>query len=55
MLTALVFSMGLDLAAFLLVYSAVMASNLTSFLIGSKPKSSRLFGVTSSLSLLREP
>jgi hypothetical protein len=51
----LVFGMGLDLAAFLSVYSAVMAGDLTSFSIGGKPKSSGLLGLTSSLGLLGEP
>jgi hypothetical protein len=59
MLTALVFGMGLDLSAFLAVYSAIMAGDLTSFSIGGKPKSGGplggLLGVTSSLGLLGEP
>lgn len=59
MLMTLVFGMGLDLSAFLSVYSAVMAGDLTSFSIGGKPKSSGLLGglvggVTSSLGLLGE-
>ncbi|KAL5114502.1 hypothetical protein ACEQ8H_007592 [Pleosporales sp. CAS-2024a] len=50
-----VFGMGLDLAAFLAVYSAVMAGDLTTFSIGGKPKSSGLLGsATSSLGLLGE-
>jgi hypothetical protein len=55
MLTASVFGMGLDLSAFLAVYSAVMAGDLTSFSIGGKPKSGGLLtGLTSSLGLLGE-
>lgn len=55
MLTVLVFGMGLDLSAFLAVYSAVMAGDLTSFSIGGKPKSGGLLGgLTSSLGLLGE-
>ena len=55
MLTASVFGMGLDLSAFLAVYSAVMAGDLTSFSIGGKPKRSGLLGgVISSLGLLGE-
>ncbi|KAI4935087.1 uncharacterized protein J4E92_002373 [Alternaria infectoria] len=51
-----VFGMGLDLSAFLAVYSAVMAGDLTSFSIGGKPKTGGLLGgVTSSLGLLGEP
>ncbi|KAJ4403468.1 hypothetical protein N0V91_006520 [Didymella pomorum] len=50
-----VFGMGLDLSAFLAVYSAVMAGDLTSFSIGGKPKSGGLLtGLTSSLGLLGE-
>ena len=52
---ALVFGMGLDLSAFLSVYSAVMAGDLTSFSIGGKPKTSGLLDVTSSLGLLGQP
>jgi hypothetical protein len=55
MLTALVFGMGLDLSAFLSVYAAIMAGDLTSFSIGGKPKSGLLGGLTSSLGLLGEP
>lgn len=54
MLTVLVFGMGLDLSAFLAVYSAVMAGDLTSFSIGGKPKSGLIGGLTSSLGLLGE-
>ncbi|EUC31640.1 hypothetical protein COCCADRAFT_6478 [Bipolaris zeicola 26-R-13] len=51
-----VFGMGLDLSAFLAVYSAVMAGDLTSFSIGGKPKTGGLLGgAISSLGLLREP
>jgi len=51
-----VFGMGLDLAAFLSVYAAVMAGDVTSCSIGGKPKSGGLLGgVTSSLGLLGEP
>jgi len=50
-----VFGMGLDLAAFLAVYSAVVAGDLTSCSIGGKPKSGLLGGLTSSLGLLGEP
>ncbi|KAF2996809.1 hypothetical protein E8E13_001732 [Curvularia kusanoi] len=50
-----VFGMGLDLSAFLAVYSAVMAGDLNSFSIGGKPKSNGLLGLTSSLGLLGEP
>lgn len=47
--------MGLDLAAFLSVYSGVMAGDFTSVSIGGKPKSGGLLsGVTSSLGLLGE-
>lgn len=47
--------MGLDLAAFLSVYSAVMAGDITSFSIGGKPKNAGLVGgLTSSLGLLGE-
>ena len=56
MLTSLVFGMGLDLSAFLAVYSAVMAGDLTSFSIGGKPKTGGLLGgVVSSIGLLGEP
>jgi hypothetical protein len=55
-LTTAVFGMGLDLSAFLAVYSAIMAGDLTSFSIGGKPKSGGLLGgATSSLGLLGEP
>lgn len=55
-LTALVFGMGLDLSAFLAVYSAIMAGDLTSFSIGGKPKTGGLLGgAVSSLGLLGEP
>jgi len=47
-----VFGMGVDLSAFLSVYSALIAGDLTSFSIGGKPKSS---GLLSSLGLLGEP
>jgi hypothetical protein len=47
-----VFGMGLDLSAFLAVYSAIMAGDVTSFSIGGKPKSS---GLLSSIGLLGEP
>lgn len=48
--------MGLDLSAFLAVYSAVMAGDLTSFSIGGKPKSSGLVGgLLGSTGLLGEP
>ena len=47
--------MGLALAAFLSVYSAVMAGDLTSFSMGGKPKSSEILGLTSSLGLFGEP
>lgn len=48
--------MGLDLSAFLAVYSAVMAGDLTSFSIGGKPKTGGLLGgAVSSLGLLGEP
>ncbi|KAH5199459.1 hypothetical protein HBI46_227220 [Parastagonospora nodorum] len=51
-----VFGMGLDLAAFLSVYAAVMAGDVTSCSIGGKPKSGGLLGgLTSSLGLLGEP
>jgi hypothetical protein len=54
--TILVFGMGLDLSAFLTIYSAVMAGDLTSFSIGGKPKSGGLLGgVVSSLGVLGEP
>ena len=54
-LTTSVFGMGLDLAAFLGTYSAIMAGDLTSFSIGGKPKSGGLLGgLTSSLGLLGE-
>ena len=47
--------MGLDLAAFLSVYSGVMSGNITSVSIGGKPKSGGLLsGLTSSLGLLGE-
>ena len=47
--------MGLDLAAFLSVYSGVMAGNITSVSIGGKPKSGGLLGgLASSLDLLGE-
>jgi hypothetical protein len=46
--------MGLDLAAFLSVYSGVMAGDITSVSIGGKPKSGVLGGLTSSLGLLGE-
>jgi hypothetical protein len=55
-LTTLVFGMGLDLSAFLAVYTAVMAGDLTSFSIGGKPKIGGLLGgAVSSLGLLGEP
>jgi hypothetical protein len=48
--------MGLDLAAFLSAYSAIMAGDLTSYSIGGKPKSGGLLGgVGSSLGLIGEP
>ncbi|EOA83046.1 hypothetical protein ACJQWK_04537 [Exserohilum turcicum] len=51
-----VFGMGLDLSAFLAVYSAIMAGDLTSFSIGGKPKTGGLLGgAVSSLGLLGEP
>ncbi|KAJ4384921.1 hypothetical protein N0V86_000525 [Didymella sp. IMI 355093] len=51
-----VFGMGLDLAAILAVYSAVMAGDVTSCSIGGKPKSGGLLGgLTSSLGLFGEP
>jgi hypothetical protein len=51
-----VFGMGLDLSAFLAVYSAVMAGDLTSFSIGGKPKTGGLVGgLVSSVGLLGEP
>lgn len=46
--------MGLDLAAFLSVYSGVMAGDITSLSIGGKPTQSLLGGLTSSLGLLGE-
>ncbi|CAI6341405.1 unnamed protein product [Periconia digitata] len=50
-----VFGMGLDLAAFLSVYSGVMAGDITSFSIGGKANSGSLLGgLTSSLGLLGE-
>lgn len=52
---ALVFGMGLDLSAFLAIYSAIMAGDLASFSIGGKPKSGLLGGLTTSLGLLGEP
>jgi hypothetical protein len=55
-LTASVFGMGLDLSAFLSVYSAIMAGDLTSFSIGGPPKNGGLLGgAVSSLGLLGEP
>lgn len=57
MLTTLVFSIGLDLSAFLAVYSAIIVGNLTSFSIGGKPKTGGLLGLSSvvlSLGLLGE-
>ncbi|KAF3003438.1 hypothetical protein E8E13_001966 [Curvularia kusanoi] len=51
-----VFGMGVDLSAFLSVYSGVMAGDVTSFSIGGKPKTGGLLsGLTSSLGLLGEP
>ncbi|KAH7406357.1 Chloroperoxidase [Phaeosphaeria sp. MPI-PUGE-AT-0046c] len=51
-----VFGMGLDLSAFLSIYSAIVAGDLTSFSIGGKPKTGGLLGgLTSSLGLLGEP
>ena len=47
--------MGLDLAAFLSVYSGVMAGDITSVSIGGKPRSGLLGGLTSSLGLIGEP
>jgi len=49
-----VFGMGLDLAAFLSVYTGVMAGDIASFSIGGKPKSGLIGGLTSSLGLLGE-
>lgn len=49
-----VFGMGLDLAAFLSVYSGVMSGDILNFSIGGKPKSSLISGLTSSLGLLGE-
>jgi hypothetical protein len=46
--------MGLDLAAFLSVYTGVMAGDIASFSIGGKPKSGLIGGLTSSLGLLGE-
>jgi hypothetical protein len=47
--------MGLDLSAFLAVYSAIMAGDLTSFSIGGKPNNGGLLGgLGSSLGLLGE-
>ena len=43
--------MGLDLAAFLSIYSGVMAGNIATLSIGGKPKSGLLSGLTSSLGL----
>jgi hypothetical protein len=50
----IVFGMGLDLGAFLSVYSGVMAGDIVSVSIGGKPKSGLLGGLTSSLGLLGE-
>ncbi|KAJ4332398.1 hypothetical protein N0V87_008394 [Didymella glomerata] len=50
-----IFGMGLELSAFLSVYSGVMAGDVTSVSIGGKPKSGLLGGLTSSLGLLGEP
>jgi len=47
--------MGVDLSAFLAVYSAVMAGDLTSFSIGGPPGSGLLGGLGSSLGLLGKP
>lgn len=46
--------MGFDLAAFLSVYSSVMAGDITSVSIGGKPKSSLVGDIASSLGLLGE-
>ena len=52
----IVFGMGLDLAAFLSAYSAVMAGDINSVSIGGKPGSGILSGgLTSSLGLVGEP
>lgn len=50
----IVFGMGLDLAAFLSVYTGVMAGDIASFSIGGKPKSGLISGLASSLGLLGE-
>lgn len=48
------FGMGLDLSAFLSIYSGVMAGDILTLSIGGKPKSGLLSGLTSSLGLLGE-
>lgn len=51
-----VYGMGVDLAAFLSVYSAVMSGDLVSASIGGKPKTGGLLGgLNSLLGLLGEP
>jgi hypothetical protein len=55
---ASVFGMGLDLTAFLSVYSGVMAGDGVTASIGGKPKSGGLLGLGglgSSLGLIGEP
>jgi hypothetical protein len=52
----LVFGMGLELSAFLSVYSSVMAGNLTACSIGGKPNNDGLLGgLGSTLGLVGEP
>jgi hypothetical protein len=57
LMTISVFDMGLDLAAFLAVYSGVISGDITTCSIGGKPKNGGglLGGLTNSLGLLGEP